>query len=98
MMIRFLSTPPQTLGIFRPACSATSMNWTGDADAGVGGAFVTAAFTWNRSPSFHSGVMSVSSSVLPSTKEEDPRNRRRGMIIVFRHYRNSGLLVKTRDD
>src|SRR6516164_2417077 len=94
MMIRFESMPPHTFGIFRPACSATSMNWTGDVAAGV----VTAAFTWNRSPSFHTGVMSVSSSVLPSTKREDPRKRRRGMIIILRHYRNSRLLLKTRDN
>ena len=72
------------------------MNWTGDADAGVDGGVVTAASTWNRAPSFHTGVMSVSSSALPSTKEEDPRKRRRGLIIVFRHYRNSTSLLKTR--
>ena len=40
-----------------------------------------------RSPSFHKGVVSVSSRALPSTKSEDPRKRRRGMIIGFVDYR-----------
>src|ERR1035441_703646 len=76
MMTRLRSTPPHTLGTFSPACSATSMNWTGD-DVEL----VTAAFTSDRFPHFQSGVMRVSSSVLLSTNAEDPIKRRRGIFI-----------------
>src|SRR5689334_18900838 len=86
MITRFLSTPPHTLGTVKPAFSARSMNWTGD----VGGV-VAAASTRNRSPSLHSGVVSVSSKPVPRTKSEDPRKRRRGTIICWFDYREPRL-------
>src|SRR5215469_8839131 len=89
MIMRFRSTPPHTLGIVRPAFSATSMNWTGDA-----GDVETAAFTCHRSPSFHNGVVRVSSRLLLSMNSEDPRKRRRGMIIGFFDYRKSSGLER----
>ena len=66
----------------RPAFSATSMNWTGEA-----GAVITAAFSLRP---FHSMSRAESSSLssreLPSTKKDDPRKRRRGMIIECVDY------------
>src|SRR3954471_4649762 len=76
MMLRLCSTPPHTLGIFNPACDATSMNWTGD-----GAAAGSAASTTREFFHFQSGVMRASVRVPPSTKSEEPRKRRRGVFI-----------------
>src|SRR5215469_8826811 len=78
MMTRLCSTPPQTLGTVRPACSATSMNCTGEE-----GVEATAGLTWAAAPSLHTGVVSLSSSELLSRNKLDPRKRRRGISIRF---------------
>src|SRR5579859_3125385 len=78
--------PPQTFGSFRPASRATSTNWTGD-EAGAG----AVASTTRGFLHFHSGVVRASVSVLPSTKRDDPRKRRRGKIMVGDDYSNRGL-------
>src|SRR5438045_1011546 len=87
MMDRLWSIPPHTLGIFNPACCATSTNFTGDGTASDD----VAAFTSVGSLHCQSGVVSASTSVLPSRKKEEPRNRRRGRFIGC-NYRSTCLL------
>src|ERR1017187_448135 len=89
MITRLWSTPPHTLGTLSPACSATSMNSTGEAAE-----LDTAALTAERVPHFHSGVISVSSSVLPSTKKVDPMKRRRGIFIELHDHEMENYLPK----
>src|ERR1700730_9914142 len=86
MMDRLWSTPPHTLGIFNPACCATSTNCTED-----GGGFEVAALTSVGSFHCQSGVVRASISVLPNRKKEEPRKRRRGKFISC-DYRATGQL------
>src|ERR1700747_2818762 len=75
-MERLWSTPPPLLGIFNPACCATSTNCNGD-----GAGFDVAALTSVGSLHFQSGVVRASISVLPNMKRDEQRKRRRGKII-----------------
>src|SRR5437868_3996707 len=75
-MDRLWSLPSQTLGLFIPACCATSTNFTVD-----GTASVVAALTSAGSLHCQSGVVSASISLLPSRKKDEPRKRRRGRFI-----------------
>src|SRR3984893_18772099 len=86
MMDRLWSMPPHTLGIFNPACRATSTNCTGD-DTG----FEVAALTSVGSLHCHSGVVRASISLLPNRKKDEPRKRRRGKFISC-DYRGTVLL------
>src|SRR4029077_4682057 len=85
MIDRLWSIPPHTLGIFNPACRATSTNCTGD-----GTGFEVAALTSVGSLHCHSGVVRASISVLPKTKKDEPRKRRRGKFISC-DYRSTAL-------
>src|SRR5580700_8886646 len=85
MMDRLWSTPPHTLGMFSPACFATSTNCTED---GVG--FAVAALTSAGSLHFHNGVVRTSISELPNTKSDEPRKRRRGRFISCDYKGTSG--------
>src|ERR1700730_9240950 len=86
MIDRLWSTPPHTLGIFNPACCATSTNCTGD-----GTGFEVAALTSVGSLHCDSGVVRASISVPLNRKKEEPRNRRRGKFISC-DYRGTVLL------
>src|SRR6202158_205469 len=88
MMDRLWSTPPHTLGIFNPACCATSTNCTED-----GGGFEVAALTSVGSFHCQSGVVRASISVLPNRKKEEPRKRRRGKFISC-DYRSTDQLQR----
>ena len=48
-----------------------------------------------RLPHFHSGVVSVSSNVLPATKTDDPTKRRRGIFIELQEVRDGDFVAKT---
>src|SRR5258708_1464888 len=76
MMDRLWSIPPHTLGIFNPACCATSTNCTAD-----GTGFEVAALTSVGSFHRQSGVVKASINVLPNIKNVEPRKRRRGKFI-----------------
>jgi hypothetical protein len=80
-MSRLWSTPPHTLGVFSPACRATSTNWTGD-DVGSD----IADSTTTELLHLQSGVVRASSKEPPSTTRDEPRKRRRGIFIESRHY------------
>src|SRR6266576_5261152 len=88
MMDRLWSIPPHTLGIFNPACCATSTNCTGD---GMG--FEVAALTSVGSLHCHSGVVRASISVLPNRNKDEPRKRRRGKFISC-DYRGTDQLQR----
>src|SRR5260370_40655127 len=90
MMDRLWSIPPHKLGIFNPACCATSKNCTGD-----GTGFEVAALTTVGSLHCQSGVVKASISVLPSIKKDEPRKRRRGKFISC-NYRGTALLRLSR--
>src|SRR6185437_14301294 len=86
MMDRLWSMPPHTLGIFNPACCATSTNCTGECER-----FEVAALTRAGSLHCQSGVVRASISVLPNRKKDEPRKRRRGKFIRC-DYRGTVLL------
>src|SRR5271156_4804211 len=92
MMTRLWSIPPHTLGMVRPACCATSTNWTGE-----GPGLDTAARRRAGSFHFQSGVARASVSVLPSTKREEPRKRRRGKFMDCDDYKDRRLCWDTVD-
>src|SRR5664279_3271527 len=79
MMYRLCSSPPHTFGVFKPAWRPTSTNFT-PGSAGVFGKL--AASTISGRFHFQSGVAKASTSSLPSTSRELPRNRLRGKFII----------------
>src|ERR1035438_6740054 len=80
------SIPPQTLGIIKPACLATSTNCTPGAAASC-----STVSTKSGLRHFHSGVAKASSTELLITRRDAPRKRRRGRTIGFDNYTEGGF-------
>src|SRR5215469_11985281 len=81
MTSRFFSIPPQTFGICKPACSATSKYWTEDDARCSNAASTTIGFCH-----LQIGVVRASRSVPPRATREEPRKRLRdGVMGVAQH-------------